>query len=60
MSLSELGPGQPGVNCQMRGREEVSRRGGYEASKDSLSEGVRSRVKSAVGVEGVYAIMTGV
>ena len=38
MLLSELGQGQPGVSGQMRGGDEASRRGEFEASKDKLSE----------------------
>ena len=38
MLLSALGQGQSGVSGQKRGRDEASRRGGFEASRDSISK----------------------
>lgn len=56
MLLSELGQGQSGVSGQKRGRDEASRRGGFEASRDSVSK-EREWIKSAVDLEVIYVII---
>lgn len=56
MSLSELGQGQPGVSGQMRGRDEASRRRGFEASKDSISKESWRMDKVTMSLEVIYII----